>query len=130
MPPPQILFRKSRLFVLQVSLIFACILVAVIRIECNLSGATTTKLPNNEVDEILNKYKIHLRRNLREKLSNYADPKNVEQKNVAEESFSSELSTEAWRFPISASQMIRPINILAFGGSVTVRNRGIVYEEK
>ena len=130
MPPlQQISFRKCRLFVLQVSLILSYILVAVIRRECNQSGTSTTKLPNNEIDEILDQSKVHLLRNLAEKLSNYADPKKVEPKNEAEESFSAELSTEAWRFPLSASQMIRPINILAFGGSVTVRQRGIVYEE-
>lgn len=79
----------------------------------------STRLPNDN-DETLEHYRIHQRRNLSNNPSDYTDPKSVEEKQEVKESSLSESTSEGWQFPLSASQMSRPINILAFGGSVTV----------
>ena len=51
----------------------------------------------------------------------FADPKSVQNKQALsfEQLPSSNYNNQDWRFPLDPSQMVRPINILAFGGSVT-----------
>ena len=51
----------------------------------------------------------------------HLDPKSVQQKQAPpyEQLPSSNYNNQDWRFPLDPSQMVRPIDILAFGGSVT-----------
>jgi len=51
----------------------------------------------------------------------FADPKKVQHKQALsyEQLPSSNSNNQDWRFPLDPSQMVRPIDILAFGGSVT-----------